>query len=293
MKQPLLTIAIPTYGRAKELDRQLGWAVDAIAGRWDDIELIVSDNASPDETPRICQTWQHRTANRLSVFRQPNNIGITRNCLFCIQRAQGEYIWLVSDDDRIAPHTLNGVLERLADGRRHALSFLHLNGNKAMLDGATVREGIYPLHRDLSSTPGVAIFQQCVDIYEDWMMLITANIYATAVARAAIQHWPGVSNNLAFPLYLAGYAAARGTMVVYAAVCLTDNLAYRRANWIHIVFHDVPQAYWYLRGVGMPDSLIRRRIMMRISFLAFIARFPKSFLHSLRFYWQAARLSKD
>lgn len=34
MTQPLLTIAIPTYNRARELDRQLEWAVNAIGGRW-------------------------------------------------------------------------------------------------------------------------------------------------------------------------------------------------------------------------------------------------------------------
>ena len=33
MTQPRLTIAIPTYNRAKQLDRQLNWAVNAIAGR--------------------------------------------------------------------------------------------------------------------------------------------------------------------------------------------------------------------------------------------------------------------
>lgn len=293
MNAPLLTLAIPTYKRATDLDRQLGWAVNAIASRWDEIDLIVSDNASPDETPLVCQTWQDRSAGRLRVFRQPDNIGMIRNCLFCIQQAQGEFVWLVSDDDRIAPHTLNSVLERLACADQGALTFLHLNGNKATPDGAIVREGIYPFHRDLSSTPGTALFQQCADIYEDWMMLITANIYATAVAQEAIRRWPAVSNNLAFPLYLAGYAAARGTMAVCASPCVTDNLAYSRSNWIHIVFHDIPEAYWQLRGAGLPDSLIRRRIMMRVSFLAFMARFPKSFLHSLRFYWQAARLSKD
>jgi abequosyltransferase len=35
MTQPKLTIAIPTYNRAQQLDRQLNWAVNAIAGRRD------------------------------------------------------------------------------------------------------------------------------------------------------------------------------------------------------------------------------------------------------------------
>ncbi|MCS6773581.1 MAG: glycosyltransferase, partial [Thermoflexales bacterium] len=64
MSSPLLTIAIPTYNRSRELDRQLAWAVEAIAGRWQDVELIVSDNASPDETPHVCQTWRRLSDDR-------------------------------------------------------------------------------------------------------------------------------------------------------------------------------------------------------------------------------------
>jgi len=69
----LLTIAIPTYNRAKQLDRQLNWAVNAIAGRWDEVELIVSDNASLDETPEICQKWYAQTGGRARIIRQPRN----------------------------------------------------------------------------------------------------------------------------------------------------------------------------------------------------------------------------
>lgn len=292
MSAPLLTIAIPTYNRAKELDRQLTWAVDAIAGRWRDVELVVSDNASPDDTPSICQTWQQRSGERVRVFRQPENLGLIRNALFCIEQAQGEYVWLVSDDDRIAPHTLDKVLGQLADTSRERLTFLHLNGNKIAPDG-TSREGIYPFQHDMYSMPGGILFQKCVDIYEDWLMLITANVYATAAAKAAIQHWSGVARNWAFPLYLGGYAAATGAMAVCSDICLTDNLTYTRANWSHILYHDIPEAYWHLQGTGLSDQLIRRRIMMRVSFIAFAVRFPQSFLRSLRFYWRAAKLSKS
>lgn len=291
MTRPLLTIAIPTYNRARELDRQLEWAVNAIDGRWDDIELIVSDNASPDETPHVCQNWRQRSGNRIGVFRQPSNLGLVRNALFCIEQARGAYTWLVSDDDRIAPHTLNHVLERLAG--EHRLSFLHLNGNKATSDGVIVREGIYPFKRDLTTDPGATLFQQCAEIYEDWMMLITANIYATAAARSAIQAWPGLADNMAFPLYLAGYAAARGAMSVCADICLTDNLAYQRSNWIQITFQDIPEAYFHLLPAGLPAGFIRGRIMMRISLLAFAMRFPLNFLKSLPLYMRGSRIPKS
>lgn len=46
----LLTLAIPTFNRAKFLDSQLAWAVESIAENWDKVELLVCDNASTDDT---------------------------------------------------------------------------------------------------------------------------------------------------------------------------------------------------------------------------------------------------
>ncbi|MCS6774726.1 MAG: glycosyltransferase, partial [Thermoflexales bacterium] len=108
--QPLLTIAIPTYNRAKHIDRQLSWAVNAISDRWDQVELIVSDNGSPDATPEVCQRWVQQTNGRLRAYRQPQNVGLPRNAIFCIQQARGKFIWLVSDDDEICEDTLDWLL---------------------------------------------------------------------------------------------------------------------------------------------------------------------------------------
>jgi glycosyltransferase involved in cell wall biosynthesis len=94
---PLVTIAIPTFNRASWLK---GCVLAALAQSYSNFELLVSDNASTDETPRMLRELDDP---RLRVIRQETNIGLLPNWNACLAAARGEYIVVVSDDDRIAP----------------------------------------------------------------------------------------------------------------------------------------------------------------------------------------------
>jgi len=292
MTQPRLTIAIPTYNRAKQLDGQLNWAVNAIADRWDEIELLVSDNASPDETPQVCQKWQAQINGRMRIFRQTENIGLIRNCLFCIQEARGDFIWTMSDDDIVLEGTLDWVLSKISGDADGQLAFIHLNGSMSTPDGIIFRQCAYPFRGDPESRPGSELFEKCLDIYEDWLLLITSNIYKTRIARQAIKSWSGIKNNLAFPLFLSGYAAAHGAMTLRSEPSLLYMAYYSRPNWLTIANRDLPEIYRKLAEYGYTTSLIRRQILKRLSFLSFILKFPTDFLSALPTYWFALRLPK-
>ena len=292
MTQPRLTIAIPTYNRAKQLDRQLNWAVNAIADRWDEIELLVSDNASPDETPQVCQKWQAQTNGRVRIFRQSKNIGVAKNCLFCVQEARGDFVWTVSDDDVVLEGTLGWVLSKISNDADDQLAFIHLNGSISSPEGIIFRQSVYPFQSDQISAPGCKLLERCVDLNEDWLFLITANIYKTTIAQQAIKIWPDIKNNLTFPLFLAGYAAAHGAMTLRSEPSLLYMAYYSRPNWLTIVNRDLPEIYRKLAEYGYTTSLIRRQILKRLSFLLFILKFPTDFLSALPTYWFAFRLPK-
>ena len=292
MTQPRLTIAIPTYNRAKQLDRQLNWAVNAIADRWDEIELLVSDNASPDETPQVCQKWQAQTNGRVRIFRQSKNIGVNRNCLFCIQEARGDFVWTVSDDDVVLEGTLGWVLSKISNDADDQLAFIHLNGSISSPEGIIFRQSVYPFQSDQISAPGCKLLESCIDINEDWLFLFTANIYKTTIAQQAIKTWPDIKNNMAFPLFLAGYAAAHGAMTLRSEPSLLYMVYYFNPNWLTIVNRDLPEIYRKLAEYGYTTSLIRRQILKRLSFLSFILKFPTDFLSALPTYWFAFRLPK-
>jgi glycosyltransferase involved in cell wall biosynthesis len=107
--RPLLTIAVPTYNRAGCLRELLSGLADQLQNE-SRVELIISDNASPDETPTVVQEF---VARGLSVryIRNTQNIGPDANFLQCFEQARGKYVWLFSDDDLIVPGGLPKILD--------------------------------------------------------------------------------------------------------------------------------------------------------------------------------------
>lgn len=93
--KPLVTIAIPTYNREHYLRKSLGCAVNQT---YKNIEIIVSDNASQDNTEDVVRSFND---SRIRYFRQKVNIGALGNSNFCVKQATGDYILLLNDDDMI------------------------------------------------------------------------------------------------------------------------------------------------------------------------------------------------
>jgi glycosyltransferase involved in cell wall biosynthesis len=75
--------------------------------------LIISDNASVDETSSVAQDCAARGLC-LRYIRNPQNIGPDANFLQCFEQARGKYVWLFSDDDLIVPGGLAKILSYCA-----------------------------------------------------------------------------------------------------------------------------------------------------------------------------------
>jgi len=116
MPQPLLTIAIPTFNRAKLLDRCLEYMLSQINDDIkNDIELIVSDNDSKDNTADIVNKYiQKGFAIRYS--KNIENVGPDRNIAGCFLKATAKYVWIFSDDDFLLPGYLPHIVDVLKSG---------------------------------------------------------------------------------------------------------------------------------------------------------------------------------
>ncbi len=110
--KPLLTIAIPTFNRAKYL-RELLSSLFAQLTVHDNVELLISDNASPDETPDVMRDFESR-GMRFRYIRNRMNIGSDANFLQCYEQAAGKYFWLFGDDDLLLDGGM-GTITRLLD----------------------------------------------------------------------------------------------------------------------------------------------------------------------------------
>jgi len=107
---PILTIAIPTWNRANILRQALGYLLPQIDPYKNDVEIIISDNASDDNTEDVVKQIQIQYPELLIIYnRNETNIQFYGNFMKCRDLAEGEYLWLLSDDD----YVLNGVIPEL------------------------------------------------------------------------------------------------------------------------------------------------------------------------------------
>lgn len=75
-------------------------------------ELVISDNASTDKTEQVISKYV-RHFKQLRYIKQPQNIGLDRNYNAAVEAAQGEYCWLMTDDDLLKPGAVAAILEQL------------------------------------------------------------------------------------------------------------------------------------------------------------------------------------
>jgi len=110
----LLTIAIPTYNRhryIKELIPELLNQCDDADPGANTIEIVISDNASTDETGDYFRRLDH---DRIAYFRNDNNIGADANFIECVKRGKGKYIWLFGDDELLCRNSVKNVVDILS-----------------------------------------------------------------------------------------------------------------------------------------------------------------------------------
>ena len=116
MSAPLLHMFLLTYNREKSFRRTLG-AIAASPLR--EHPLTVMDNCSTDGTPRVCEEFR-ALLPRMDVRRHARNIGFGANFLRSIELSQGEYTWVLCDDDTLYPERAAALLEVLEKHRPEA-----------------------------------------------------------------------------------------------------------------------------------------------------------------------------
>mgnify|MGYP000468081330 CR=1 FL=1 len=94
---PKVSIGMPVYNGEKYLRESLS---SLLTQSFFDFELIISDNASTDNTSDICLEFSAKD-HRIKYFRQTENIGAWRNFKYVLDEAQAEYfMWSAADDIR-------------------------------------------------------------------------------------------------------------------------------------------------------------------------------------------------
>lgn len=95
-----ISVIIPVYGVEKYLDRCVKSVVNQT---YKDLEIILVDDGSPDNCPKICDEWASRDARIQTVHRENGGLSCARNTGLSV--ATGDYITFIDSDDWIANDT--------------------------------------------------------------------------------------------------------------------------------------------------------------------------------------------
>mgnify|MGYP003203536321 FL=1 len=93
--QPMVSIVVPVYKAERFLDE----CIRSIVGQtYSNLEIILVDDASPDQCPRICDEWAERD-ERVSVIHLDNGKGASGARNVGLDHCTGDYVMFVDSDD--------------------------------------------------------------------------------------------------------------------------------------------------------------------------------------------------
>lgn len=116
--EPLVTIGLPTYNRPAGLKKCLETIINQ---SYKNLEIIISDNCSTDETvQRVILEFASKDS-RIKHFRQPVNIGLEENFNFVYAKAMAGYFTWMSDDDHFDSNYVEECVKFLENNPGHIL----------------------------------------------------------------------------------------------------------------------------------------------------------------------------
>lgn len=127
--QPLVTAYIPTRNRFESLER----AIESVLEQtWNSIEIIVVDDASEDGTQALLKKYS--SIYSINVIRNKSSIGAAACRNLAIEKASGEFVAGLDDDDIWRPKRVELLMDVFEDGYAGACSHDRLDfGNRELV----------------------------------------------------------------------------------------------------------------------------------------------------------------
>ncbi|MBK9284930.1 MAG: glycosyltransferase family 2 protein [Sphingobacteriaceae bacterium] len=135
----LLSITIPTWNRSKTLEKSLSILLPQVLEFKDIIEIIISDNHSSDDTAKVINSSieKYQSINFITYF-QKENTGFFGNFKKCKELANGQFVWILSDDDFIQDGVIQEIIQILKIDQAD-LGILYLDNNERQEKGKFIK----------------------------------------------------------------------------------------------------------------------------------------------------------
>jgi alpha-1,3-rhamnosyltransferase len=130
--EPLVSIIVITYNSSKHVLETLE---STKAQTYKNIELIISDDYSTDDTIIVCETWIKENKDRFvrtKLITVEKNTGIPANCNRGIKEVNGEWFKLIAGDDILLPNCLTANVQHIQkSNNKFVFSLVHTIDEKS------------------------------------------------------------------------------------------------------------------------------------------------------------------
>lgn len=144
----LLTIAIPSHNGSRFIEKAI-YSVWKQTRSLDEVEILIVDNASTDETWKILQLLCKRGVD-LNLVKNKEILPPDENYRRAVEKSLGEYVWLLADDDELVEGSVEIMLKVIAETNSNVVcaNFIRIDEFGEKLD---VRSSAYPDEHYLSA----------------------------------------------------------------------------------------------------------------------------------------------
>lgn len=232
---PLVSIGMPLFNEARFVKESL---LSIMGQTYPNIEIIVSDNGSTDETINICGEILSERGNAI-INRFEANKGATENFRFVLQKARGKYFMWASGHDLWAPDYVRETVALLESEPSSVLAF----GSSTWID----EEGrAFGKHFGYTDTRGLSALARFFTVFYGNMNPILGVIRKTSLDRVG----PLVS-------------VVGADLILLSQLALQGDFVHAPTQWQRREFRHESSHAEKLRRYRSPDYALTRSLLDR------------------------------
>lgn len=242
----VVTIGLPVFNGARYIGTVLD---DLLSQTHDDLALLISDNASEDDTESICREYADRDP-RVVYIRQEKNLGGAPNFDFVLAQAKSEFFMFAAHDDRYEPFFLEESLRALKEtpGALTAMTRFHAKSKRGRPFEKRRFASDFSKLADDDPYIRVASFlldeehaHKCNFIYGVWRLEEMKKLFAET--RATIHRDSAAKPVASIDTAILSYALSKGKFV------LADRLGFYKAHRSLVYDNFLAKLYYYVYRV--------------------------------------------
>ncbi len=108
MRKPKISVIIPVYKTEKYRG---GWVESVLSQEYENIDVILVDDGSPDKSPALCDELADMNSNIKVVHKENGGLSSARNAGLDVLSSDTAYVLFLDSDDQLTSGTIVGMMD--------------------------------------------------------------------------------------------------------------------------------------------------------------------------------------